>query len=226
MDNQNFQILLNDKCIERKFSVKYLGLIISYNLSWDEYINNINKKCARHIGVLGKLRHYLPFSLLKVYYFANIQSLLLYGITIWCSTYNSQTMSLEVLIRRSIRTMLCLDNDTNVDNVMINSNVRTLNVLWLQTTAKTMYKIINKHYHNSIDFNVILLTNLDRRNLRSNSLINNVVINQYNTNSGKFSFKNVSARSWNYINKTYSTNISFSLFKYKLKTINWSNFTL
>ncbi len=226
IENQHFKVLLNGKSIERKLSVKYLGITLTSNLSWDEHVTNLKKKCSRHIGIIGKLRHYLPLSILKIYFYANVQSHLLYGITIWCSTYNTQVKDLEVLIRRSVRIMLCFNSRTNVDANMLELNIKTLNVLWFQATAIMMYRIMNNYYHNSSNFKNSLLVFPNRRVLRTNVKINNVHIEPYHTNFGKFSFKNVSARVWNYINETYSTKNNFCSFKLKLKEINWANLNL
>ena len=46
--------------LERKEYVKYLGVMIDNYLSWKHYINYVALKISRNIGILSKLRHYVP----------------------------------------------------------------------------------------------------------------------------------------------------------------------
>ena len=41
-------------------SVKYLGVLIDENLSWDYHISELSKKLSRANGIIIKLRHYTP----------------------------------------------------------------------------------------------------------------------------------------------------------------------
>ena len=43
--------------------VKYLGLYIDKNLSWNYHIKQLSLKLSRANGILSKLRHYAPWKL-------------------------------------------------------------------------------------------------------------------------------------------------------------------
>ena len=45
--------------------VKYLGIQMEQHLDWDVHIKNVIPKLNRAIGILSKIRHYLPKFLLK-----------------------------------------------------------------------------------------------------------------------------------------------------------------
>ena len=50
--------------LEMKDYVKYLGLMIDSNLSWKYHIESICHKISKSIGIIAKIRHYVPpFSL-------------------------------------------------------------------------------------------------------------------------------------------------------------------
>ena len=75
-------VFLNNISIPQCISIKYLGLTIDMNLTFDFHISNIAYKISRTVGIISKIRHYLPeTALLKIYY-AQIQSHLLYGLII------------------------------------------------------------------------------------------------------------------------------------------------
>jgi len=46
--------------LECKESVRYLGVIIDNNLSWKNYIDHATIKISRTVGLICKLRHFLP----------------------------------------------------------------------------------------------------------------------------------------------------------------------
>ena len=50
--------------MEEKKSANYLGVIIDSNLNWKAHVHELSKKLARIIGVLSKLRHFVPTSVL------------------------------------------------------------------------------------------------------------------------------------------------------------------
>ena len=64
----NFRI--SGQKIEISTRVKYLGIQIDQHLNWNEHIKNIIPKLSRAIGVLSKIRHYVPKSLLKTIYYS------------------------------------------------------------------------------------------------------------------------------------------------------------
>ena len=56
---KNVTILLGKKAIAEKDYVKYLGVLIDAKLSFKVHIKSVNKKIARTIGLLYKLRYYM-----------------------------------------------------------------------------------------------------------------------------------------------------------------------
>ena len=60
-------VFLNNISIPQCISIKYLGLTIDMNLNFDFYISNITYKISRTVGIIFKIRHYLPkTALLKI----------------------------------------------------------------------------------------------------------------------------------------------------------------
>ena len=47
--------------LEYKDHVKYLGVLINYKLSWKNHIDSITLKLSKTIGLLSKIRHFVPF---------------------------------------------------------------------------------------------------------------------------------------------------------------------
>ena len=66
--------------IEQKSQIKYLGVFIDEHLKWDAQLQHINNKITKNIGILFKLRHYVPVSTLKQLYYTLIYPYLTYGL--------------------------------------------------------------------------------------------------------------------------------------------------
>ena len=73
----NFRI--SGQKIEISTRVKYLGIQIDQHLNWNEHIKNIIPKLSRAIGVLSKIRHYVPKFFLKTIYYSIFNSHLIYA---------------------------------------------------------------------------------------------------------------------------------------------------
>ena len=69
--------------LEQKDYVKYLGVLLDSTLSWKPHIDYISKKVSRIVGVLSRLRHFIPKNTLIKMYKSLLQPLLLYGISTW-----------------------------------------------------------------------------------------------------------------------------------------------
>ena len=70
-------------------SVKYLGVKINTNLSWQYHVNDLSIKLNRANAVLLKMRKYVSFRISRSIYFAIFDSYLPYCCLVWaqnCST--------------------------------------------------------------------------------------------------------------------------------------------
>ena len=77
-DDKNSLILL-----ERKDYVKYLGVLIDSTLTWKQHILFISSKISiLLIGIISKLRHFVPTDTLLSIYRSLIQPYIIYGIAV------------------------------------------------------------------------------------------------------------------------------------------------
>ena len=71
---------LNSRNTEEKNNIKYLGIYIEKNLTWAPYIQHINSKISKNLGILFRLRHFLTLNTLKQIYYSLIYPYLHYGL--------------------------------------------------------------------------------------------------------------------------------------------------
>ena len=71
--------------LECKEFVKYLGILIDNNLSWKYHIDHIVIKISRTIGLISKLRYFVPKHTLLNIYLSLIAPYLsyVYGLIAW-----------------------------------------------------------------------------------------------------------------------------------------------
>ena len=69
--------------------VKYLGVLIDGNLSWDQHVKYLSNKLSRANGIISKLRHYAPKSAVLSVYHAIFYSHMMYGSSVWSLTTKS-----------------------------------------------------------------------------------------------------------------------------------------
>ena len=73
--------------IERVSQFSFLGLTLNENLTWHDHVNKIANKISKNIGVLNRLKHYIPLKTKLTIYNALILSHLNFCILAWGTNY-------------------------------------------------------------------------------------------------------------------------------------------
>ena len=74
IDANDFNVSISGNLIVKSDYEKYLGAFLDDCLSWKIHIDKLSKKFSRACGMVYKLRHYIPLSLLKLVYFGLFHS--------------------------------------------------------------------------------------------------------------------------------------------------------
>ena len=80
---QNIRIKINGKLISEKEYIKYLGVLIDSTLSWKYNISSLCKKISRSIGIMYKLKSFVPLEVKKNIYYSLVYSHMIYAIEMW-----------------------------------------------------------------------------------------------------------------------------------------------
>ena len=102
---QEVDIILDDKKLERVTKTKFLGVTIDENLTWKYHIDCISKTISRNIGIINKLKHFIPEYILYTLYCTLILPYINYGILIWgntCKMYLDKLLKLQKWALRTI----------------------------------------------------------------------------------------------------------------------------
>ena len=84
-----FNVTLNNTVLHQSNSVKYLGVNIDSELNFDTHVKTLSHRIFKAVGIMFKLKQYMPRKALQAGYYLLIHTLLLYGLSIWSSTHPS-----------------------------------------------------------------------------------------------------------------------------------------
>ena len=127
--------------LECKEFVKFLGILIDNNLSWKYQIDHIVIKISRTIGLISKLRHFVPKHTLLNIYRSLIAPYLSYGLIAWgqaCKSYLDKLLKLQ---KRALRFTYFSDHNQHAIPVFSDSSILPLHFSHYELTANLMFDI-------------------------------------------------------------------------------------
>ena len=212
-------ILINDIPIPIVDSFRYLGVILDNKLTFSYHISNVAKKVSRSVGIISKLRHYAPTSILLKLYYAILHPHLLYGIIIWGSTYKSYLQKLVSLQNKGLR--LLTNNFTfhqpfvSVSLLHKQNKILKLSDIYTYEVAIFMHKFCNKKLPITFSKYFCKTDTVHKLRTRQN-LACKFAIPRYSTSRLQRSIKYGGIKIWNSISSE-TRNSSFKVFKKKYK---------
>ena len=118
--------------LEIKDFVKYLGIMIDSDLSWKNHIDFICQKISKSIGIIAKLRHYIPRQLLLSIYHTLVTPYLTYGISAWGYCAKTHLNRLLILQKRALRLIFFCRSREHAIPLFIKSNCLPISFLFFQ----------------------------------------------------------------------------------------------
>ena len=76
-------LIIMDTPIERKNEARFLGVIMDDKLNWSRHIKTVQSKMARYVGILYKIKKYLPLHARLQVYHSFVQSHINYCSLVW-----------------------------------------------------------------------------------------------------------------------------------------------
>lgn len=202
-------------CLERKDYIKYLGVIIDKNLSWKYHIDNIVIKISKTVGLIAKLRHYVPFSILLKIYHSLILPYLSYGVVVWGFACKSYLNKILVLQKRALRFMYFANSRDHAVPFFVESNILPLNFLYYESVSNLMHDINNNITPPNILNFFTRTSSVHSYNTRS-STSGNLYPNKSRLQLHKHAFSSVGIKLWNEIPKQLRE-LPKRIFKRKLR---------
>ena len=136
----DLNLFLESDRLERVTKFDFLGIVVDECLTWNNHILKIQMKISKVLGVMNRIKSYLPSETLLIIYNSLIFSHFLYGILLWGLKHSK----LDRLQNRAIRIINKSKYNATPDPLFKKMNVLKLkDILYLQE-FKFYHKHVNK----------------------------------------------------------------------------------
>ena len=153
LDQDSFNININNTRLENSLQAKYLGVILDPHLKYKYHIDYIAKKISKSIGILFKLKKLkTPIPILKQIYYSLIYSFLNYNICSYGATYNVHLNRLFLLQKRAVR-LICNESFlAHTDPLFFRTGILKLHDIYRLNVAMHMFEarhsgIFDRNHH-------------------------------------------------------------------------------
>ena len=151
--------------LERVTNFNFLGLLINDNLSWKPHTDYIANKISKYVGVLNRLKKFLPSHILKTLYFSLVQSNLNYSLLAW--GYNCGR--LKNIKKKAIRIISQSKYNAHTEPIMKSLGILKLEDLFKLNMLKWYYRFVkNKVPEYFSDFEILNQSDRHTHNTRLN----------------------------------------------------------
>ena len=209
-------IKLNGVTLEKVLSTKFLGVHIDYRFRWYTHIQTVQRKVARVLGVMYKIKHIVDKKVLIMIYNTLILPYLSYCSEIWGNTYESRLHDLIVLQKRAIRIIGDIgfrDHTTKVFKKF--KCLKLVDIIRLQTCV-LMYNANKGILPKNVQHNFIKNSEIHKYNTRRR---NDFFTSQSSTNLRKISVNQKGIELWNALPNRVKESVSINVFKGNIKSI-------
>ena len=137
---ERITLKLNNTTLYESFKLKYLGLILDYELNWKAHITELSKKLARAVGLMYKIRHFCPEEIIKTLYFSIFNSHLSYGLPVWGSGNKDNMRKIQILQNQALRAMIKgTDFETNTEQIRFDGKILSVSDLFYYQISSLMW---------------------------------------------------------------------------------------
>ena len=184
-----------DYKIKRTTHVKYLGLTINENLTWDNHINEICTKLKSLFHVFYNIRDYLSIDNVKTIYYTLIYSRIKYGITLYGQAGSTKLKRVQTLQNQLLKVLLGKKFRFPTDD--LHHELKILKVK--DITNLEILTFVHNYFSNKLpaafDNYYKTFSNFSDRITRNS--FTTIKIDVHNTDIAARSLKNSGAKKWN-----------------------------
>ena len=140
--SKDLSLKIGNCLLKRVSETKVLGIIIDNRLSFKSHIDFVCKKLSSRIGLLSRLKQFLPQNTLNLIFKSILQPLIDYGITVYGFTFDTHIKRIQRLQNRAARVISSSNDDISLlfQNLKWNSFLKRRNYF----CSIFIYKCLNK----------------------------------------------------------------------------------
>lgn len=134
-------LVKSQKSIPLSSEIKFLGIIIDHNLKFEKQIDHVIKKLNKACFAIRTIRETVDISVIRIYYFAYVQSVLSYGIIFWGSSQHAHKVFIAQ--KRIIRCIMGVQPSHSCKPLFIQLGILPVPSLYISHLAK----YVRKNFH-------------------------------------------------------------------------------
>ena len=205
---------LNGTFLSQVTQEKYLGVLISNDLSWAPHISSIATKASQKLGFLKRNLRNCPVELKRLAYISTVRSSLEYASTVWDPAQANHKSMLEGVQRRAARWILSdYGRHSSVTSMLKSLSLETLEERRRYSRLAFLYKVL----HEEVE---VAAHDLDLyrnpRATRGLTTQDKLMVPRCNTNELKTHFSSRTIPEWNRLPQTTTSADSVNSFKSQL----------
>ena len=136
-------IFINGEMLKEVDHAKYLGALIDNKLNWSYQINAVNLKLSKGIGLLAKIRHYVPSSILRSLYYSFLNPYIDYNLLNWGMAAPTNLDTIHRKIKKAVRIISFKTSDDHTDPLFKELEILPLDKSIELKNAKFMWRLKN-----------------------------------------------------------------------------------
>ena len=160
-EESDAEIYINGQKLKEADHAKYLGTLIDNKLNWSYHINDVSLKISKGAGLLAKIRHYAPSSILRSLYFSFINPYIDYNLLNWGMAAPTNLNVINIKVKKAVRIISFKDRHDPTAPLFKDLEILPLDKSIETKYVKFMWKLHNNYLPDSI-----------ARNFRSNTRTN------------------------------------------------------
>ena len=192
----NVNLMYDNTSIERVDKFKYLGVIFDPTLSWTEHVDYMSSIISKRIGVIRRVKFYLPSKTLNMLANALVFPHFDYCSVVWTNFNMEHLNSLQVLQNKLARILLSADIRTSINHLMSSLNWHKLDKRWHNQLLLLVLKCLVQEAPSYLSCQFTYTSSIHSHNTRTQSS-HSLVIPSFNVNAGKRTFLYRAGSSWN-----------------------------
>jgi exonuclease III len=194
---------------------KYLGLTIDYCLSFSSHIDSLKNKIIPYVGVLHRIKYFVPVSARLSIYFAHINSQLCYLNVIWGSAAKNKISELSRLQNKAVRSVFY--EEYRNPEVHTHDLYKSHRLMKLDSQSEfELAALVHKIKHDQIRHSLVFPTNRQFHRYETRRR-NDYHLEKINNNYGRKSILHLGLKTYNKIPDDLKNITNFEFFKTKLK---------
>ena len=176
-------VFMDDTRIEAVNSFNFLGLTLDHHINWTDHLTKISNKISQAVGILNKLKYFLPTHIKLMIYNSLILPHINFGILNWGFKLNR----IEKLQKKALRWITCSNYNAHTDPLFKELKVLKVKDIFTQMKLKCYHKFTNKNLPNKL----LSLPFKSRQEIHSYSTRGSgeLFVNRVNTTRAKQSLK-------------------------------------